>query len=112
MKLAAVVLIATGTAIVLGACLWVSLALPVRTELSRTADSNTYVDFNLWGQSVWASMQNRGEPKWGEYGPFPGHVRHGEWTRVTKDDDGKLSQVQIWFVNGQEVSSEEWERER
>ena len=114
-------LIAVGSALVLGTLLTVSIAMPMRSERVRgPPGSHSHVIQNIWGQSLLMSTFREYEDKtttpptpmdFYEMGPYRNGAREGRWDlKVKRTADPTWSVKTIWFLHGQEVSEDEWEK--
>lgn len=110
MKPAAHVLIFAGSIMALGAMAYASFVLPARETSERKGDVATWITSNVWGHPLTASIITYGGPtrfKLSEIGPYPHFVRQGRWIISTHSELGWTG-VEIWYIDGREVTKEEW----
>jgi hypothetical protein len=121
MRPAAWVLIAAGTALVLGPALLVSFVWPIRSsEVHTLGGSHVTLMQNIYGQSLLAiearhytdtAASPPVEMCEFQMGPYRNGMREDEWTvEVKKAGSSTGTTKHVWYVHGKAVSKEEWEK--
>lgn len=131
MKPAAIVLIAVGT-VALAVGTWVSVIVPVRvvSESHLTPSGGTFVisyQLNVWGKTLgYKDHVTYASPEMKPHGEGVGAIaderifagaydlserKHGAWVRQSRFGTQWKEETE-WYIHGEPVTREEWERGR
>lgn len=119
MKPADIILWSAGILLVLMGAFVVSLFIPARETRTRTGGSfpiTSITSTNLWGQPLfmnrWTNLSPADQSVLIESGPMKGSFPHGQWTKTHMTGGTTHGTEVVWYLEGREVTREEWERRK